>query len=384
MTCLLITNDFPPIPSGISTQLHQFCRRLPPDRIAVLAPRAEGAEAFDATQPFEVFRGRVPTGGSTFAKALKMLANVRLTLRLQRRHRFTKLHCGQIISPGLACLVCKRLYGTPFTLYVYGSETVRLSPWAPFRWLMRRVLREADAIVANSDFTIAEFVEFGAPREKCVKVTPGVDTDVFRPQAVRPDLLARFRPSGEKILLTVARLDERKGHATMIRALPQVLERVPDVRYVIVGTGREEERLRRLVAELRMEDRVTFAGRVPDADLPHYYNLCDVFVLPNRVTTDSGPQLRGDYEGFGIVFLEANACGKPVIGGRSGGATEAVEDGRSGLLVEPDNADELADAAGRLLTDADLARRLGEYGRGRAVEQFDWRLLAKRIEPLLD
>ncbi len=382
MTCLLVTNDFPPIISGISTQLYEAWRRLPHDRIAVLAPNTGGDKAFDAALPFPVFREHIPLGPGRAHKLHKMILDAWLTARLQRRYRFSTIHCGQLVSTGLAGLLCSKLYGVPFAVYVYGSETVRMGRLAPLRWLMHKVCNAATHIIANSECTRQEFIRFGVAPQKLITITPGVDTGRFRPQPPTDDLVRRFKPQGTRILLTVGRLDERKGHDTVIRAMPQISGRFHhNVRYIIVGTGREEARLRRLTAQLDLNGRVIFAGRVPDEQLPLYYNLCDVFVLPNRVTAAS--DLKGDYEGFGIVFLEAAACAKPVVAGRSGGAAEAVQDGDSGLLIDPLSPDELAHAVNRILADPDLATRLGTRGRQRTVDHFDWQLVAKRLEPLL-
>ena len=166
----------------------------------------------------------------------------------------------------------------------------------------------------------------------------------------------------------------------VMRGLARLHARGEDVIYLIVGRGREEARLRELASELGLEDRVAFAGYVPDGDLPRYYRVCDLFVMPNRVT--QGTALEGDIEGFGISFLEANACGKPVIGGRSGGAIEAVEEGVVGVLVDPESEEEIAAAIGTLLEDRSLARRLGENGRRRVEDAFDWRYLARQVEEI--
>jgi phosphatidylinositol alpha-1,6-mannosyltransferase len=156
--------------------------------------------------------------------------------------------------------------------------------------------------------------------------------------------------------LTVGRIVPRKGFDAVIRALPKIIESVPDVHYLIVGTGHFRPTLESLIAELRLEDRVTFTGQVSDEDLADYYRLCDLFIMPNREMPD------GDTEGFGLVFLEANACGKPVIGGLAGGAVEAVRSEQNGLLVDGWSVNEVGEAVVRLLTDSDLHARIAERG----------------------
>ncbi|NLB96282.1 MAG: glycosyltransferase, partial [Armatimonadetes bacterium] len=178
------------------------------------------------------------------------------------------------------------------------------------------------------------------------------------------------------VLVTVSRLLERKGHDVVLRALPRIAAAVPEVAYLVAGTGPREPVLRRLAGELGVAERVVFAGRVPDEELADYYGAADVFIHPNRELPN------GDVEGFGIVFLEANAAGKPVIGGNSGGTPDAVVDGVTGFLIDPNDVDAVADAAIRLLTDRDLARKLGEQGRERARTEFTWERAVERLRAL--
>src|SRR5262249_30414488 len=148
---------------------------------------------------------------------------------------------------------------------------------------------------------------------------------------------------GKQILLTVARLDARKGHETVLNALPEVLKRHPDTVYIIVGDGPERSKLEELTKSLNLTAHVKFAGRVSEADLLAYYHACNLFVQPNRRMPD------GDDEGFGLVFIEAGACCKPVIGGRSGGVPEAIQEGVTGLLVDGNSVKQTQDAIVRLL-----------------------------------
>ena len=198
-------------------------------------------------------------------------------------------------------------------------------------------------------------------RSKMQLIYPAVDPERFKP------LDAAMVRSGRRVILSVSRLVERKGQDQVIRALPSVLVKVPQAEYWIVGEGPMRPSLERLAQELGLEEKVQFLGVLNSEQLVPMYNQCDVFAMPSKECQDSG-----HVEGFGIVFLEANACGKPVIGGRSGGMPEAIEEGKSGLLVDPENSRELADALTRLLTDSTLAAELGAYGRQRVLTQLNW------------
>jgi phosphatidylinositol alpha-1,6-mannosyltransferase len=180
------------------------------------------------------------------------------------------------------------------------------------------------------------------------------------------------------VILTVGRLAERKGHDIVLRALPTVLRKFPETRYLIVGTGPEEQRLRHLAVELGVAEQVVFAGRMPDEDLPDCYAACDVFVMVSREIP-----AKGDVEGFGIVYLEANAQGKPVVGARSGGVADAVEDGVTGLMVDSTDPENVADAILRLLANKDWAACLGIQGRNRVRTEFSMEVLARRMQSVL-
>lgn len=385
---LLITNDFPPIVSGISTAFSHLWQNLPIDRIVILAPWIKGCAEFDKAQSFKILRKWIPIGESSFSKLFKSVLIAFYPVFLISRYKIRKLHCGQILSTGLAGMLCKRLFGIPYAVYVYGSETFRFKDSRLLLSFINKIIDEADELIPNSEFTLNEFLSLGVKKEKMVKIVPGVDTTNFCPANISLSLVKKYNLEGNRVLLTVGRLDERKGHDMVIRALPKVLEKYPNTKYLIVGRGREKSRLQNLAMELGLLDagsqteNVIFAGYVEDNDLPHYYNLCDAFIMPNRETSEH-KQLRGDLEGFGIVFMEASACEKPVIAGRSGGAIEAVEDGITGLFVDPHSIEDISNTIIRLFDDELLSKRLAQEGRKRAKLQYDWKLLSKTLMEIL-
>ena len=375
---LLIANDFPLVASGIATFFYQLWRLLPPERTRIWAPALPGSEQIDAGYPIPVRRIRLPVGESVGAKAAKTLLTTLYAVTQAMREPPKRLHCGQVLSSGLAGWLCRRAFGIPYVIYVYGSETIRLARGSYSTRLMRCILAHSEWVVTNSEATSEEYRRFGVPDRKIRRVYPGVDPRVFRPMPGDPAWIERLDLMNRRVLLTVARLDQRKGHDMVIRALRHLGN---DVIYLIAGRGREEDRLRALAGDLGVQDRVRFLGFVPDSDLPTIYNLCDVFVMPNRVT--EGTELEGDIEGFGISFLEAGACEKPVVAGRSGGAVEAVLDGQTGLLVDPQSEEEITGALQRLLDTPPFSESLGRQARQRIEREFDWRILAAQVEEIL-
>jgi phosphatidyl-myo-inositol dimannoside synthase len=242
---------------------------------------------------------------------------------------------------------------------------------------LRRTLASAELVVAVSSFTRGEILArmAGLKTGHVVFVPNGVDLSRFSPGPKPAELLASLAiPAEARVILTLARVVERKGHDTVIRALPRVLASCPTAHYVVAGPEEPRcgVRLRALVAELGLAERVHFAGFVPDSALADWYRAADVYAMPSR-----GDGM--DSEGFGITFLEAGACGCPVIGSRSGGIPDAIEDGVGGLLIPPDDPDALAGAIIRVLTDSGLARRLVQSARLRIERDLTWDRVCAQI-----
>jgi phosphatidylinositol alpha-1,6-mannosyltransferase len=238
--------------------------------------------------------------------------------------------------------------------------------------------RLARRVVAISRYTRGLLREGGVPSGKIVLVRPGTDPTTFRPAGRDPALVRELGLEGRRVVLTVGRLTWRKGQDRMLEALPAIAQAAPNVTYLLAGTGPLEPELRALARRLGLEDRVRLLGEVADEALPRLYNVADVFVMANRVSAGTR-----DVEGFGIVFLEANACEVPVVGGRSGGVIDAVEDGLTGLLVDAESPEEIARAVVRLLEDSALARRMGVEGRRRVERELTWDHTARGVGRVL-
>ncbi|MEZ4381271.1 MAG: glycosyltransferase family 4 protein [Nannocystaceae bacterium] len=368
----MLTQDFPPAVGGIETYSWELARRWVDalEHVVVLAPRQRDAARFDARAPFPVVRTRIPCDLlSVSARAAVM--------PIVRRHRIDAVFSAQWQpTPSLLGL---RSSGQIPRLFVaaHGRELL----FAPFAAaapiqnacdrLRSRVLREADALFPVSRFTADLISRVGGERDRVFVVGNGTD-----PQRFTPGDGASFRRAydleGLPILLTVGRLVARKGIDDVLRALPRLLERHPDLVYVIVGDGPDRGRLEGVVAEHGLRGAVRFLGRLDDDAVVEAFRACDVFVTASR-------RQGADVEGFGIVFLEANACERPVVGTRSGGIPDAIIDGETGLLVPEGDPAALADALVRLFDDPALRRALGRAGRARVLREASWDVTATRI-----
>jgi phosphatidylinositol alpha-1,6-mannosyltransferase len=241
----------------------------------------------------------------------------------------------------------------------------------------RFTMRHADRVVANSEDTRDRLIRIGIDPRKITLIYPGDDTRRFRPGLPKDDLRhgLGLRP-GIRLLLSVGRLQRRKGFDVVIRSLPLLMQKGMDVHYALIGIGDDHDYLRDLAAELGVADRVHLLGDASPDDLTRWYNAGDLFVMPNR-------EIDGDTEGFGMVFIEAAACAKAVIAGTAGGTGSAVVDGVTGLRVDGEKVEEVAGAIEWLLGDGEYASRLGRQGHTRVLEQFGWEAVAQKTSVIL-
>ena len=371
---LLISNDFPPISGGQSRYLYDVWSCLPADQIVVMAPMVPGSEVVDSQLPYPVERVPLRLEGGRLNKVIKALQLLRAALAYCRRHRVRAIHCGQVFSTGFAGRGCRALLGIPYVVYVYGADVLEFYARPFWGRALRAILQGADRVVAISGFSRRAALSCGAEEGRLHVVQPALDVSRFSAAVERDSARARFGWQGRRVVLSVGRLVERKGQDTVLRALVDVIQSVPDVLYAIGGSGPYRDRLQEMVDELGLHDHVEFLGFVDEDELADRYGGADVFAMVSREIAEVG-----EVEGFGIVYLEANACGIPVVGGRSGGVEDAVVDGESGLLVDSENPAETAAALRSLLCDEALRVRLGEGGRRRVFAEFDRRQKAHEL-----
>ena len=362
---LLVTNDFPPRVGGIQRTLWSLCAELPPDRLSVIAPTWEGDAAFDAAAAFEVRR--------VAARFLWPTPGVMRTIEEERSRAgadvvlFGDAFPLALTGPRLAA------HGTPYLVAAHGFD-YWLSTVPVAHGVMARMTSHASRVVVMCSRFVARRVRTAVPSDVPVSVLyPGADLERFRPDLPTADLRERHRLGDRPVVVCVSRLVARKGQDVLIRAMRGILRRVPEAVLVLVGGGPREAGLRRL-AESMPADAVVFAGEVPEEELPRYYALGDVFAMPCR------SRLGGmEVEGWGNVFIEAAACGRPVVVGDSGGAPETVAHGETGLLVDGRDVAGVTDAVASLLEDPVYARRLGKAGRARVEAGHTWAGAAERL-----
>jgi phosphatidylinositol alpha-1,6-mannosyltransferase len=371
---LLVSNRyFPPQAGGISHFMGSVATALGPEQVCCLTDVPSKLDSRTEDVSVRVYRRPAAFSRTTSVQAIG-LALALSQIMLIERPQIIQL---AMAYEGFIGLWLRRWLRLPFVVYAHGNEILDAmdSEWQT----PRQALLQADRVLACSQFTLDLVKKVGVDPERAVIVHPGCDANRFRPiqpnETLREKILERR--CRDRVILTVG-LESLKGHDMVIRALPRLLRTLPDVTYIIAGSG-SQERLDHLARELGVRNRVIFTGLVSADDLPALYALCDLFVMPSRQDL-----AQHSVEGFGLVYLEANACGRPVIGGRSGGVRDAVVDGVTGLLVDPHDPEDIANAIGLLLTNPELARQLGEQGRSRVLNEFTWDTVGQRIRGILD
>ncbi|HEX6470435.1 MAG TPA: glycosyltransferase family 4 protein [Streptosporangiaceae bacterium] len=360
---LVVTGHFPPEPGGVQTFTWELVRRLPADRLLVVAPTWPGAADFDAGLGFPVVRRH----GYLLFRQLH---------RLIRRYELTACWITAMAPFGLYAPLIRAAGARRLIASSHGQEL----GWAralPTRLAMRGMTHAIDTLTYLNDATLRELRPVVDGRVRLVQLSGGVDCARFSPDVSGGSIRDRYALDGGPLVISVSRLVRRKGHDMLLRAWREVIRHRPRARLMVVGDGPMRRRLAEEAA-LEFPDSVVFTGPVPADELPAYYAAADMFVLPCR---DDRHDLQT--EGLGLSTLEAAASGLPVVVGRSGGSAESVRDGRTGFVVDARDPAPVADALLRLISQPELARAMGAAGRRWAVRDWTWDRAAARLASAL-
>jgi phosphatidyl-myo-inositol dimannoside synthase len=369
---LVVSEVFPPIRGGSGRWLWELYRRFPRGSVHVATSETDGGVEFDQTHDLPVTRLplRLPSwgvlsrkGGTAFFSALRALR------KLVRQTKPSVLHCGKCLPEGFLAWTLRKWGGPPYWCYAHGEELTLARTSRELAWLTRRVLRGASGLVANSRHTRELLInDWGVHPDAVHVLHPGMNAAAFVPAEPDGAVRAELGWTGRRVVLTVGALQKRKGQDHLIRALPKLLERYPNLLYSIAGEGWERTYLDGIVAELGVGHAVQFRGTPKDDELVKCYQQCDLFALTNR-------QVGWDFEGFGIVLLEAQACGRPVLAGASGGTAETLDVGRTGFIADCSTPDRVAEAIRDALASPDRLESMGRLARDWVSSRFDWSAL---------
>jgi len=374
---LVLTELFLPTKGGTAVWAAEVYKRLSGREIHIITSDVPGSAEVDAVHPNTIHRldlKRVP-----WLRPESLLMYVRffsMSLWLGLTHRFDAIHAFRALPEGITAWLVARLTLRPVVIYAHGEELTTWGRGGKYK-VMRFALRHANRVIANSEFTREELIKMDVNPAHITLIYPGVDVGRFRPSLACADLRKSVGVAGDaKLILSVGRLSRRKGFDQVIHALPALIDAGLNVQYALIGIGEDREYLLNLALETGVAARVHLLGHVSTYDLPRWYNACDVFAMPNR-------EINGDNEGFGMVFIEAAACGKPSIAGRAGGTGAAVIDGDTGLRVNGDMVEDVTGGLQRILNDHGFATRLGDAGLARVAREFSWQQVAQKTSQVM-
>jgi len=372
---LVVTNDFGPRAGGIESFVHALLERMPRGSFMVYASSQSGSADFDRE-----FTQR--TGAIVIRDRARVLLPTprvaRTVAMLVREHQVRSVWFGAaaplaLMAGRLRVAGARRIVAT-----THGHE-VWWSKLPVMRHAIRSIGRHVDVLTYLGEYTRSVLARALRPEDRGVlqRLAPGVDLEHFVPRDATA-IRTRHGIGSDPVITCISRLVHRKGQDRLIAALPLVRAAVPHTRLLLVGQGPRREQLHALAREHQVEDAVVFAGAVPYDDLPGYYSAGTIFAMPTR------SRLAGlEVEGLGMVYLEASACQRAVVAGRSGGSPDAVQQERTGVLVD-DDVEAIATAIIRLLSDPELRERMGASGRAWVEQEWGWDQIARRFQHLVE
>lgn len=372
---LLVTNDLGPRSGGIETFIHGLLEKLDGSQVAVFTSSQSGDVEFDLELNRKhgviVYRDR----SKVLLPTPRVLNQVK---KIMRTHQSTTIWFGAAAPLALMAPNLRRVGAKRIVALTHGHEVW----WAKlpiFKSAMRRIGNSCDVLTYLGPFTKSAILKSVGKRVELIQISPGISVEHFKPGAKPVELLAKYKIADRPTLLCVGRLVHRKGQDQLIKAMSLIKNQIPDAQLLIVGSGPREAHLRKLIAKHDLEKDVQLLGRITYDQLPKHFLLGDVFVSPSR------SRLAGlEVEGLGIVYLEASACGLPVIAGDSGGAPDAVQVNKTGLVVDGTDVAEIAQACVALLSNPKLSKELGAKGRIWAVENWNWNYWGSKFAKVLE
>jgi len=348
MKTLLFTLEYPPFHGGVANYYGNLVKHWPkPSEILVLNNN----------------------DGHLINEKLPLLKWLPACFSLNKKVKQEKIDhvlVGQILPLGSATYLISKITKIKYTVFLHGMDFSLAIKNPRKKWLAGKILKNADKIICVNSY-VADLARQTFPeiKHKIIVVNPGINTDTKDNTQQTIKLKEKYHLENKMVLLSVGRLVKRKGFDMVIEAMPIALKQMPNLVYIILGDGEERKNYELQIRNYKLQNEVLIINNVSDQEKNLWYNLCDIFIMPSR-------NINGDFEGFGIVYLEANLAGKPVIAGKSGGISDAVIDGLNGLLVDALNSDQIISAVIKLAENQSLRKKLGENGRTRTINDFNW------------
>ena len=365
---LLLTENFPPKEGGSGRWFWELYSRLPNDKVLIVANDTPEGREFDKTHELDIVRIELESTewGLASTKGLGFYwETIRKVLKLIKEYGIEEVHCGRVIPEGVIARALKLLAGARDNCFVHGEDVETAATSREHSLLVKNVCKNASMLICNSENTANIVRKLGFDSgSKCEVLHPGVDTSRFEVAAPDTSFRQKMGWSGKRVLLTVGRLQRRKGQDFLIKSMPTLLNEFPDLFYAVVGRGECYDELISLVDQHELHDKVCVYPDMDDEALIKCYQQCDIFILPNRT-------IGNDIEGFGMVLVEAQVCGKPVIAGDSGGTRETMNIGKTGHIIDCSSTENLLNGLSPILRNPEIVDgevNIADYAKNR----FNW------------
>lgn len=364
MKILIVTLEYPPVVGGIATYTLNVASQLKADEVVVCAPKDAGAEEFDKQHAWKTYRCR--PFWLWWPRWIPLFFQIR---KIVKQEKITALHIHHALPGGYAARYIKKFFKISYTIFLHGSDW-QISAQHTFKLKkLGWVCRGAERVVVNSQFakqSLATLIPY-LPEMKVVYPCP--HDSFYNPNYAPGDvesLRHQLALGGKKVILTVSRMVDRKGHARLAKCLPAIVKQDPNVVWLVVGDGPEMTEVMRIIQENNLQGMVRFVSSQPPEKVAIYYQLADIFVLLTH------KDRAGVEEAWGTIFIEAASAGLPVVAGRSGGVAEAVQHMQTGLVVDSTNEAEVVNSIISLLHNPGYAKEMGNKGKSRAEQEFRW------------
>lgn len=378
---LVLTENFPPNTGGSGRWFWELYSRLPSEQYLVVTDENQSAHEFDQAQNIEIVRIPLqsPEWGFKSTAGLAFYWKTFWQLKkLIKIHGITHIHCGRVLPEGVIAWLLSLFSNVKYLCYVHGEDVETAATSREHHLMVQQVCKRAERLICNS-YNSANIVKrLGyAKEEKLTVLHPGVNSQRFQPAPNDIEFQQHMNWHERTVLLTVGRLQQRKGHDMMIQAMAQLKEAIPNVLYCIIGQGETRPLLNELVAKHQLHDFVHFLDELSDEAMIQCYQQCDLFILPNRT-------IQNDIEGFGMVLVEAQCCAKPVVAGDSGGTAETMLTGETGFIIDCTNPTVIAKEVATMLSNPEQLKAMGKCASQFAKETFDWETHAQKAQAIFD
>ena len=362
MKILIITLEYPPKIGGIASYTFNFASHLNSEEVCVYAPKQLGDKEFDARHDWKTYR-YIPYFNFIWPRWIRMFFQVK---KIVKKEKIEKIYVHHALPSGYVAYLCKKFFKIPYVVFFHGTDLeVGLKRKAR---KIKMVCSSAEKIAVSGEFLKKKLTDKIEGLENKIVILHPCPGDFFLQPAKQEELevlRAKLALKGKKVLISVGRMADGKGFPHMIRLLPKILEKVPNLVWLVVGDGPKKEELIKEIQKNYLQNVARIMGFVPLSELPKYYQLADAFVLLTHKDEESE-------EGWGTAFLEAAASGLPVIAGRVGGVEEVVENLVTGILVDIYQDQGVVSAVSELLKNSDYAKQMGQAGRDRIIREFNW------------